>query len=218
MIEDAQTLPAISTTDPEKYWIQMHGGNPFVYGSVDNDVSIHDIAHHLSLVCRFSGATTYHYSVAQHSVMVAQAVDQRDPLLRMYALLHDAHESVLGDIPTPASQYLASVAGYDWVEYIKLAADEAILTQLGLTYPVPSTIKAKVKVADIQAFVTEASQILQNVPYWLDRYPYKPLDVRIEPMTPGAAKELFIREYNSISKALGLATRTRNDRTRKTAA
>jgi hypothetical protein len=84
-----------------------------------NPKSIHieDIAQHLSLLCRFSGATTrdgepFLYSVAQHSVLVGQlvkteldnegvdwTVEYWDQILA--ALLHDAPEFILNDLSSP---------------------------------------------------------------------------------------------------------------------
>lgn len=67
------------------------------------DVSIVDIAHHLAHICRFNGGTDRFFSVAEHSLAVrwwikAKGLPARDQLV---ALLHDAHETFIGDITRP---------------------------------------------------------------------------------------------------------------------
>lgn len=65
--------------------------------------SLDDISHALGNVNRFNGNLPIAYSVAQHSVMVSHLVPEEHALA---ALLHDASESVLCDIPTPVKQVL----------------------------------------------------------------------------------------------------------------
>lgn len=62
------------------------------------DVRWVDIARGLSRIPRWLGQTTLPYSVAEHSIMVSCQCS--DPL-RLWGLLHDAAEYVLGDIPAP---------------------------------------------------------------------------------------------------------------------
>ena len=62
------------------------------------DIDIRDVAHHLSLLCRFNGACSYHYSVAQHSLLVASILP---PHLQFWGLLHDGPEAYYGDIIRP---------------------------------------------------------------------------------------------------------------------
>jgi 5'-deoxynucleotidase YfbR-like HD superfamily hydrolase len=74
-----------------------------------NHVDVEDIAHNLSHQCRFNGGTREHYSVAQHSILVAERVWYRclheqpsDPVRHTRrALMHDASEAYLGDVVRP---------------------------------------------------------------------------------------------------------------------
>lgn len=80
-----------------------------------HSVSIFDIAHALSLICRYGGHCPVHYSVAQHSLIVMHSALLRAAVhipnaspewlineVALPALLHDAHEAYVGDIVTPA--------------------------------------------------------------------------------------------------------------------
>lgn len=80
-------------------WIVTHSGRQFDFHNPTPDmVCIEDIAHALSMSCRFGGHTQYHYSVAQHSVNVARLVPDEHKLV---ALLHDATEAYIGDMVSP---------------------------------------------------------------------------------------------------------------------
>ena len=84
------------------HWIQTYSGRAF--DPFDPDpaaICIEDIAHALANVCRFTGHTKQFYSVAQHSVEVATRLP---PELQAAALLHDASEAYLTDLPRPIKQ------------------------------------------------------------------------------------------------------------------
>jgi hypothetical protein len=67
---------------------------------------IDQIARQLSQICRYAGATPGHYSVARHSLLVADFVADTGAgsEVELLALLHDAHECWTGDILRPASR------------------------------------------------------------------------------------------------------------------
>ena len=96
-------------------------------------IDITDIAHALSRQCRYGGMCKNHYSVARHSANVMQAVKVMGGNLetQFYALMHDASEAYLVDIPTPIKIELGNyyeiernwmgtiLAGYDneWLNW-----------------------------------------------------------------------------------------------------
>jgi len=68
-------------------------------------ILLEDIAHGLSNICRWNGATKSFYSVAEHSVAVARHVSLGEQLA---ALFHDAEEAYWGDITRPVKAMLPS--------------------------------------------------------------------------------------------------------------
>ncbi|MFN9113590.1 MAG: phosphohydrolase, partial [Bacteroidota bacterium] len=69
-------------------WIQTFSGIAFwPLDPKPEHVRIADIAHALSMKCRYNGHTRKFYSVAEHSVLVSRHVPEEDAL---WALLHDA--------------------------------------------------------------------------------------------------------------------------------
>jgi hypothetical protein len=71
------------------------------------DIDILDIAHSLSLQCRYNGACKFFYSVAQHSEFVSRHVPPEDALA---ALLHDAEEAYTSDMTTPLKKWYRAFA------------------------------------------------------------------------------------------------------------
>src|ERR1019366_2427466 len=80
------------------------------------DVSIIDIAHHLSNQCRYAGATDIHYSTAQHCCVLADFVEKELAGTRLDCLeilIHDSAEAYLVDIPRPIKQFLPDYRKWD---------------------------------------------------------------------------------------------------------
>lgn len=65
--------------------------------------TLDDIAIGLSRTMRFSGQTPHAYSVLAHTLVVARLVASEEDTKKwtVYALLHDAHEALIGDTPRP---------------------------------------------------------------------------------------------------------------------
>lgn len=85
-------------------WIQTYSGRAFYpLAPYPQDVCIEDIAHALSQLCRFGGHCRRFYSVAEHSVLLSRVVV---PEFQLWALLHDASEAYLVDVPRPIKKQL----------------------------------------------------------------------------------------------------------------
>lgn len=118
----------------ERGVIQTYTGKMFnVFEPDMNIICIEDIAHALSNICRFGGHTRKFYSVAEHSTRVALEMNSRQ--LQLTALLHDAAEAYLGDIPRPIKKYLP---GYEMMERRVM---EAIARKFKTQYPLPKAVK-----------------------------------------------------------------------------
>jgi uncharacterized protein len=82
----------------EKGWIMTYTGKRFYpLAPRAEDVDIIDIAHHLSNICRYTGAVRKFYSVAQHCVL-GSYICPSDPF---HFLMHDSGEAYLLDLPRP---------------------------------------------------------------------------------------------------------------------
>lgn len=79
------------------------------------EIVIEDIAHPLSLICRFTGHCYCFYSVAEHSVRVSELAERlalerfagfewriaSARAMALWGLMHDATEAYLCDVPSP---------------------------------------------------------------------------------------------------------------------
>jgi hypothetical protein len=139
-------------------WIQTFSGRKFDFEDPRaEDVHIADIAHALSLIPRFAGHTEFPYSVAQHSLFVADIVERclGRPEFALEALLHDAPEAYYGDITRPMKALLGETA-----KRMLGSVDSAVFEHFGMTLPVPPIVKY----ADDYALRLEAACLLPDAP------------------------------------------------------
>jgi hypothetical protein len=86
-------------------------------GMLHNEISIADIANALPKINRFTGHTSRPYSVAEHSLLVADLARMAGatPIVQLAALLHDAHEVYTGDVASPVKLVVGD--GWDVFEH-----------------------------------------------------------------------------------------------------
>lgn len=80
--------------------INTYTGKKFDFLEIrQEDICIEDVAHALSLICRFNGHTNEFYSVAEHCVRMARSASLPGPVV--WKLMHDAAEAYIGDMVSP---------------------------------------------------------------------------------------------------------------------
>lgn len=151
------------------------------------DIQIDNIAHVLSLICRFGGNLETLYSVAQHSVIVSHVVEQMYPHYALTALLHDASEAFgLSDFPTPVKTLCPA--------YVRLELDiqEKIAEKYDLYWPYPDIVK------QVDSAVCKCEQSdLQGVAFRLVRIIRQEV---IEPVSSLEAEIMFLRRFAELYK------------------
>ncbi len=146
---------------------------------------ITSIAHALSRQCRFVGNVLDFYSVAQHSVIVSYLVPEH---MAFWALMHDAAESVMGDMTSPLKSLCPD---YKAIEH---RVEAALAKYYDLPFPMPPEIKH----ADLVALSTEKRDVLPTpieLQDWTSTENKQPMPDIIRQMYPNEARSLFLDRF-----------------------
>jgi uncharacterized protein len=172
-------------------WMQTYTGKHF--WSLDpraEDVDINDIAHSLSMLCRFNGHVKHFYSVCEHSVHVSDILlrDTGNKELAKWGLMHDASEAYTTDIPSPMKRHLPVM------QEIELEIEKVVAQKFNLCFPIPREIKQ----ADLQMLSSEM-KILMGQPKvdWLPM-PDATEQERIRCYTPQTCEDIFLAKYEEL--------------------
>jgi hypothetical protein len=180
----------MSVPKPEDRHIVLPNGKAFYFLSPEQyPYTIRQIARALSQLCRFSGNLSTFYSVAQHSVLCSRIVPKEYAL---EALLHDASEAFLSDIPAPLKSLLP--------EYCKIEdkVQESIFRHFKVARKgcVGATLNPAVEDADALMLSAEARDFELPIP--VRDYDGLIGVPRIIPWTPEAAMATFLRTFNKL--------------------
>lgn len=175
-------------------WIQTFSGLKFwPLDPRPSEILIVDVAHALSLLCRFNGHIRKFYSVAQHSVLVSHRVPPEDAL---WGLLHDASEAYIADVTSPVKRSHEMSPYRDVERRIMATTCEA--------FGLPMVQPASVSEADVRMLVTERRDLLHRTdfPWRFDHVePYG--DLTIVPWSPDVAEQAFLHRFSTILRTQG---------------
>ncbi|MEB2845953.1 hypothetical protein [Endobacterium cereale] len=182
--------PVTEPAEPERYgdFMQTYTGKKF--WPMDprvEEVDIRDIAHSLAMQCRYAGHCRRFYSVAEHCViMVDWLLPRYGKRVALHALLHDASEAYLVDIPRPVKPYLG---GYKAAE---LRVMQVVHDAFGLNWIMPP----EVKMADERIIADELVNLepMEWHAKWDD-----PLGVPLRLWSPERAEHEFLVAFNFLT-------------------
>lgn len=173
-----------SKVDKNSPFMRTWSGKEIYFNNlVPDNIVIEDIAHALSLQCRFNGHCDEHYSVAEHSVKVAtKLLETGDLTLAMTGLLHDAAEAYTGDVISPLKKLLPGF------KEIEARVEECIAGVFAIPYPFPQ----EVHVADKSTLDDEFSSI----------GPFCEEEASVESLSPKQAEGAFLNMYYKLKEEI----------------
>ncbi|WP_242095448.1 hypothetical protein [Sphingomonas sp. CROZ-RG-20F-R02-07] len=150
--------------------------------------TIEDIAHGLSMTCRFAGQCRQFYSVAEHSWHTSFLVA---PEFRLAAVMHDAAEAFIGDVTRPLKSLLPEYKA------IERNVEAAIAERFGLDDAGADEIKR----ADLVMLHAEQAVMM---PHHEDRWDTSPEDdasarlVNFRCWSPDDARRAFLWRFEDL--------------------
>lgn len=151
-------------------------------------ICIEDIAHALSMLCRYAGQCCFFESVAEHSCLMSDAVLAAggSSMEALMALMHDSPEAYVIDLIRPIKK---SVVGYDPIE---TRVWEAICTKFDLDPNLPAIVK------DFDNRIIADEKAQNMTPLDWDYEPGPALGVKLRFWDPTRAEAEFLQRYNAL--------------------
>jgi hypothetical protein len=167
--------------------------NPFDPDPEQLDIA--DITRALANTCRFGGHCRSFYSVAQHSVIVSELVEQRggDAEDAFAALMHDASEAYLGDMPHPIKHRSELGAAFK-------AAEDRLEDVLRERFKIKPDVP-EIKRADRALLATERRAFSAEDWHWPELEGVEPLDLQLTAWPPDEAAAKFADRYAVLDAA-----------------
>jgi hypothetical protein len=156
------------------------------------DIDALDIAHGISMQCRYNGHVKRFYSVAEHCVLMSDwladnGASDNDVL---YALLHDATESYVGDMVRPLKKHIPDFS----------VAEDGVMIAIAERFGLESPLMPEsVRNADNRILLDERAELLGTPPHAWAVEDLTPLGVKISGWDPFVAKELYLLALENLT-------------------
>lgn len=160
----------------EDGWCELGDGTAFYFGAepevLADSIEPWSIAMALSKLCRYNGHTRRFYSVAEHTILMADYVEKvlkLGPRECLTALHHDDSEGlVLGDLPRPVKVKMPQFKA------LEDRHDKAISIRFNTIHPLPSFVKD----LDARILNDERRKVMRKSPHSWGVDSLEPMGIR----------------------------------------
>jgi hypothetical protein len=167
--------------------ILLSSGVYFNYDRPDqSNFSIGDIAKGLSNTCRFGGQCQRFYSVAEHCVLMSDCMPAD---LAFQALMHDAAEAFICDMPKPLKMMLPDY----------MAVEDRVEAAIADRFGLPAKMSPAVKEMDIRMLAAEQQQVMGNNHKWRYTYELEAAPVKVKFWSPEMAEMRFLARFKDLA-------------------
>lgn len=166
------------------------GANPEVLAM---DIELCDVAHALSMLCRFNGHTNRFYSVAEHCLLMTRYAIEAGmgPRECLTVLHHDDAEYIIGDLPRPIKMVMSQFKA------MENEIDQAVAIRFGTIWPLPDFVKE----LDARILVDERMNLMSRSGNAWHSDVLKPLGVKFMRATgsiPGNLYSSFVGLHHAL--------------------
>lgn len=178
-------------------WMALvSGGQWWPFDPRPDEFTVDDIAHHCSMICRYAGATKFHYSIGQHSVLMVRWLQSEgySSIEQLCALHHDASEPLSGftDVIGPvkgAAPIIKQIEKNIWTK--------AIAPKFGLPLEMPAIVKE----VDTRIRADERLHVLLPCAVAWSENPV-PLGIDIFQWSPEKARRQYLLEHYRLQEEI----------------
>jgi len=172
-------------------WMQTYSGGQFwPLDPRPDEVTATDIAHALSMQCRYNGMSRRFLSVAEHCVLMSLAVS---PANALPALLHDATEAYVGDMIRPLKAHMP--------DYV--AVEHQVAWAIGERFGISPVLPGEVAEADTRILLDERAAVMADSPLPWGMEHLAPLGVEIRCWSPQEAEHAYLARLAELTTEAG---------------
>lgn len=171
-------------------WMQTYTGRQFFpLDPHPDDVDPVDIARALSMTCRYGGHVSTFYSVAEHCVLMSNAVSAE---AAAWALIHDAAEAYIGDMIRPLKLHMPTFR----------VAEDRLMSVISEALGIGDLLGAdEVRRADTRILLDERAALKADPPAPWDADRLEPLGVEIRAWQPVTAERMWLDRLHDLTLA-----------------
>jgi hypothetical protein len=181
-----------------KVWVEVASGRlMYPFSPKPHMITLWDVAHHLSIIPRYNGATRRPYSVAEHCVLLADYGIRRglSPLKCLNLLLHDGAEAYLTDVMSPIKDSFRAFR----------AVEDRLLRMIHGTLGVPYLEdRSLITLLDKSIILDERAAMLPNHKpenHWHVEEAFEPLGVEVRGLPWDEAEGEFLLCFQELMDA-----------------